>query len=64
MNTFTISCVPYYDRFSKCYMSVLAVDEMPSGPLARLVKRVEYPKLSPFQQDSNCYTYDKCKYLI
>jgi|LakMenE29Apr09ns_1017244.scaffolds.fasta_scaffold03882_2 hypothetical protein len=64
MNTFTISCVPYYDRFNQCYKSILSVNGIPNGPLKKLVRRIEYNKLSPFQQDGPCYKYDKCKYAI
>lgn len=64
MNTFTISCIPYYDRFNQCYQNILSVDSIPNGPLVRLIRRIEYNKLSPFQQDGPCYKYDKCKYAI
>jgi hypothetical protein len=64
MNTFTISCIPYYDRFNQCYKNILSVDNIPKGPLAKLIRRIEYNKLSPFQQNGPCYTYDKCKYVI
>jgi hypothetical protein len=64
MNTFTISCIPYYDRINKCYKSILSVNEIPNGPLRTLIRRIEYNKLSPFQQNGPCYTYDKCKYVI
>ena len=61
MNTFAISCIPYYDRFNQCYKSILTVNCIPNGPLSKLVQRIEYNKLSPFQQDG---PYDKCKYAI
>ena len=64
MNTFTISCIPYYDRFNQCYKNILSVNSIPKGPLSKLVRRIEYNKLSPFQQDGPCYKYDKCKYAI
>ena len=64
MNTFTISCIPYYDRFNQCYKSIFSVSGIPNGPLSKLVRRIEYNKLSPFQQDGPCYKYDKCKYVI
>jgi hypothetical protein len=64
MNTFTISCIPYYDRYNKCYMSALSVNEIPQGPLSKLIQRVQYPKLSVFHQPNNCHLLNKCKYLI
>lgn len=64
MNTFTISCIPYYDRINQCYKSILSVNEIPNGPLKQMIRRIEYNKLSPFQQDGPCYKYDKCKYAI
>jgi hypothetical protein len=64
MNTFTISCIPYYDRFNQCYQNILSVNSIPNGPLARLIRRIKYNKLSPFQQNGPCYKYDECKYAI
>lgn len=64
MNTFTISCIPYYDRLNQCYKNILSVNSIPNGPLGRLIRRIEYNKLSPFQQDGPCHKYDKCKYAI
>jgi hypothetical protein len=64
MNTFTISCIPYYDRFNQCYKNILSVNTIPNGPLKQLIRRIEYNKLSPFQKDGPCYKYDKCKYVI
>ncbi len=63
-NTFTIETIPYLDRFNKCYKNILTVNQIPNGPLGRLVRRMEYPKLSKFQQDSPCYTYPKCIYAL
>lgn len=63
-NTFTIESIPYYDRFNKCYQKILTVNQIPNGPLAQLVNHIQYPKLSPFQQDSACYVHPKCVYSI
>jgi len=64
MSIFTISSIPYYDRYNKCYKNILSTNCVPDGPLGKLVRRIEYNKLSPFQVDGPCYTYDKCKYVI
>lgn len=63
--TFTISCIPYFNQYNKFYQSILSIDEIPEGPLSHLVHRIQYPKLSPFQQYNNCNNLnDKCKYAI
>jgi len=63
--TFTIYCIPYFDQYNKMYQSILSIDEMPEGPLSHLVHRIQYPKLSPFQQYNNCNNlHNKCKYAI
>ena len=63
-NTFTIQIMPYFDRFNKCYKNILTFNQIPNGPLGRLVRRIQYPKLSKFQQDSPCYKYPHCIYTL
>lgn len=62
MNTFSVFCIPYYDKINQRYTSILSVNQMPSGPLALFVRRIQNNKLSPFQKNEYCE--DKCKYVI
>ena len=64
MTTFTITCVPYYDKYNKCYKNILTTNGNPAGPLAPFVRQIQYPKLSPFQQSGPCHNLDKCVYAI
>jgi hypothetical protein len=60
MNTFTVTTQPYYDPHNQCYKNILMVNIEPQGPLRRLVRRIQLPRLSPFQKDGPCYTVQKC----
>jgi hypothetical protein len=46
--TFTISSLPYYDSCSQIYSNILTINLEPQGPLKRLVRRINFPHLSPF----------------
>lgn len=56
--TFTITTQPYLDTFNKRYMNILVVNIPPQGPLSQFVRRLQLPKLSPYQQ--NNYISDSC----
>ena len=52
--TFTITTQPYLDK-NQCYKNILMVNVMPDGPLNTLVRRLQLPRLSPFQvNDIRC----------
>jgi hypothetical protein len=53
--TFTITSQPYYDHYNECYKNILMVNTEPQGPIRRIVRRIKLLKLSPFQQDNQCY---------
>ena len=36
----------------------------PQGPLRRLVRRIQLPRLSPFQKEGPCYSVQKCGFAI
>ena len=48
---------------SKTYHNILTLSEMPSGPLAEMVQRVNFPRLSEFIQ-YNEETGNQCIYCI
>ena len=51
---YTIGSQPYYNNLAKCYTHIYTIDRMPLLPLANIVRRVNNPKLSPFQTSSDC----------
>jgi hypothetical protein len=64
MNTFTVTTQPYYDKYYQCYKNILMVNIEPQGPLRRLVRRIQLPRLSPFQKEGPCYSVQKCGLAI
>jgi len=36
----------------------------PQGPLRRFVRRIQLPRLSPFQKEGPCYSVQKCGFAI
>ena len=60
MNTFTITSQPFYDQYNQCYKNILMVNVEPKGPLRKFVRRIQLPKLSPFQQEGPCNPIQKC----
>lgn len=63
-NTFTILSQPFYDQYNKCYKNILSVNMIPNGPLNPFVKRIHFPKLSPFQMEGPCNPIPKCGLVI
>ena len=55
VKTFTITSHPFYDQYNECYKNILMVNAEPKGPIRSIVRRIKLPKLSPFQQDNQCY---------
>jgi hypothetical protein len=64
MNTFTVTTQPYYDPHNQCYKNILMVNIEPQGPLRRFVRRIQLPRLSPFQKEGPCYSVQKCGLAI
>jgi hypothetical protein len=60
--TFTIISQPYLDTYNKNYINILTVNVLPQGPLSQFVRRIQFPQLSPYQQ--NNYRNDCCLALI
>ena len=59
--TFTITSSPYYDRCSQQYQNILMLNIEPDGPLRAFVRRLQLPKLTPFQADRS---EDKCGLVL
>ena len=64
VNTFTVTTQPYYDPYNQCYKNIMMVNIEPPGPLRRLVRRIQLPRLSPFQKEGPCYSIQKCGFAI
>lgn len=61
IKTFTITSQPFYDQFNQCYKNILMINVIPQGPIKDLVRRIQLPKLSPFQRfDSPCNNIPNC----
>ena len=64
---YTLTSQQYYDSCNQCYRNILVINSEPIGPLRRIVKRLNPPKLSPFYDDyanNCCTTYNGCIYAI
>jgi len=58
--SFALFSQPYLDRVNQCYKNIVVINNLPAGPLATYVKRVQFPILSPFKQPGPCSPIDKC----
>ena len=64
MNTFTITSLPYYDSCNQCYLNVLSINVEPKGPLRNFVRRINFPKLSPYKIDTPCNRINQCGLVL
>ena len=55
VKTFTITSQPFYDQYNECYKNIIVANLEPQGPIRKIVRRIKLPKLSPFQQNNQCY---------
>ena len=65
--TFTITTQPYLDKSSwdnQCYKNILMVNVVPDGPLNSLVRRLQLPRLSPFQTGGPCNQTQQCGLVL
>ena len=65
--TFTITTQPYLDKSSldnQCYKNILMVNVVPDGPLNSLVRRLQLPRLSPFQTGGPCNQIQQCGLVL
>jgi len=51
-NTCTLYLEPMLNSYYKSYQNILTVSNVPEGPLANLIQRINSSKLSPFQNTS------------
>jgi len=53
-STFVLYTRPFLDTYSQCYKNIVTINVVPRGPLARFVRRVQFPRLSVFKEPSDC----------
>jgi hypothetical protein len=51
---------PYLDTYNQCYKNIVVTNLMPQGPLAEIVKFVNFPPLSEFKQPGPCSPLKQC----
>ena len=51
---YLISSQIYYESPNNCYKRIITIDRTPNGPLSSLTRRINNPKLSPYQTSSSC----------
>lgn len=61
---YNIYTTVYYENKSQNYIQIVCINKFPKGDLKKYVKRLNYERLSEFQQN-NCNEYfDGCIYAI
>jgi len=58
--TFSLFSQPYLDTYNQCYKNIVVINLMPLGPLADIVRFVQFPPLSEFKQPGPCSPLKKC----
>ena len=58
--TVSLFSQPYLDTYNQCYKNIVVINSIPQGPLAEIVKFVNFPPLSEFKQSSPCTTLNQC----
>ena len=63
---YSISSQPFYDSYNECYKNILTINTKPNPQelLSTIVKRIQTPQLSPFQQSTSCCPIPKCIYAL
>ena len=58
--TYTLFSRPYLDTYNQCYKNIVTINLPPKGPLARIVRRVNFVPLSTFKQPGPCSRIQNC----
>jgi hypothetical protein len=58
--TVSLFSQPYLDKYNQCYKNIVVVNLMPQGPLANIVRFVNFPPLSEFKQPGPCSPLKQC----
>ena len=62
--SFSLFSRPYLDTLNKCYKTIITINCVPFGPLKKLVRKIAFPRLSPFKQSGPCNLLQNCGYVI
>jgi hypothetical protein len=63
-SSFTLFTQPFYNQLNQCYQNIIMINVIPEGPLKSLVKRIQLPRLSPFQQEGPCNPIQNCGLVL
>jgi len=56
---------PILDPYQNTYLNVLTLSGIPNGPLSKITRQINTPKLSPFQTSSNIMSpFPTCMYIL
>jgi hypothetical protein len=58
--TFSLFSQPYLDKKNQCYINIVTINVLPKGPLSKLVRKINFPRLSEFQQSGPCSPIKNC----
>ena len=58
--TVTLFSQPFLDTYNQCYKNIVTINLMPQGPLAQMVRRLQFPPLSQFKQPGPCSRINNC----
>lgn len=54
IKSYIISIRVYLDTCTGCYKNIITINNLPEGPLRKLVGKLQMPQLSPFKTQSSC----------
>ena len=58
--TYTLTSQVYLDNFCQNYKNIIIINDIPEGPLRYFVRRIQLPRLSPFQYENSSRYLPKC----
>jgi hypothetical protein len=64
MKIYSLTSQPYYCSINRCYRKILVLNQKPDGPLYRISRRINPPKLSPFKERPICCNEPTCIWAI
>jgi hypothetical protein len=66
--TVTLFSEPYLDYYNQCYKNIVTINFIPQGPLSTFVRKIHFPRLSPFKEPSGsgscCNQIKTCGYAL
>lgn len=54
----------YLDKYNQCYKNIVVTNLIPTGPLANIVKFINFPPLSEFKTNNCCSPLKQCGYAL